>query len=211
MRREIGDVVGAHGGDVDRADLAAALDQPKNRALAGEAGLAALRALGHDILVAEVGFIGFDDLAGATQSLGAGVTQGLAQPMRHEPRRLVADAQHAVELVSADTFLAGAQQVHGVDPLVQRNLGTLQDGADGDRELLTAGVALDDTIAVRNAVKPGDTLDFATVRANRPVGPVDRLQMLTGSVVIEKGGVVHVAHGIVSCSASYRSNDALSR
>src|SRR3954454_14572485 len=91
---------------MDRAGLAAALDQRHHGALAGRAGLAALgertipalrRRLGL-ILVAEIGLVGLDDLARPTKAariVGRGVHR-LADAVRQEPSRLVGQAEHAV-------------------------------------------------------------------------------------------------------------------
>ena len=42
----------------------------------------------------------------------------LANAVHHEPRRFVADADHAVQLVRAHPFLAGAEQESGQKPFI---------------------------------------------------------------------------------------------
>lgn len=87
-------------GDVERAGASAAFDQGKDDLLADASDLARL-ALGHVLvgfLPADVGFVGFDDLAVATHR-GAVVGHGFADPMAHEPGGLVGDAERAVQLV----------------------------------------------------------------------------------------------------------------
>ena len=56
-----------------------------------------------------------------------------------------------MKLVGAHALLAGGQQVRSEKPLVERDLGALEHGANGDGELLAAGVALDSAGAVRLA------------------------------------------------------------
>ena len=46
-------------------------------------------------LLADVGFVGFHDLAGAAQRLDGCGRHGFTKPMGHEPRGLIGHAQHA--------------------------------------------------------------------------------------------------------------------
>src|SRR3954453_15451915 len=96
---------------MERAGLAAALDQRHHGALAGRAGLAALgertipalrRRLGL-VLVAEVRLVGPDHLALAAKAarIVGRARHGCTQTVRHEPSRLVRQAEHTVELVGA--------------------------------------------------------------------------------------------------------------
>jgi hypothetical protein len=128
---------------VERAGLAAALDQADHGALVRQAGLAALGALGHHVLVAEVGLVGLDDLALAAQAAGIVRRAVHRRPdaVRHEPRRLVRQVQHAVELVGADALLRRGHEVRCQHPLVQREMAALVDRPDGDGEVLAAGRA----------------------------------------------------------------------
>ena len=48
--------------------------------------------------------------------------------------------------------------MHGIDPLVQRDLGSLQHRADRNGKLLTAAVALDDAGTVCVTMQPRDIL-----------------------------------------------------
>ena len=52
-----------------------------------------------------------------------------------------------MELVGADALLGASKQVDRLQPLVQRNVAALEDGADRDRELLAAVTALADADA----------------------------------------------------------------
>ena len=64
------------------------------------------------------------------------------QAVHKKPRRFVADAQHTVDLMRADSLLAGGHKEQRGKPLGERNLAELEHGLDRDRELLTAGCAL---------------------------------------------------------------------
>src|SRR6266511_6472447 len=65
--------------------------------------------------------------------------------MQHEPRRFVADAQHAVHLMRGHSFFARAHQERRHQPLVERDMAAFEYRADHDGELAAAflGVALE--------------------------------------------------------------------
>src|ERR1035441_7560092 len=92
---------------IHRAQIPATLYEAKNLAIwlgmlrFSLAGLRRLR---------QVGFVGLDRLAFATNRTKGAVFHGLANAVRHEPRRLVGHAKRAADLMRADAFLAGAQQ-----------------------------------------------------------------------------------------------------
>ena len=102
----------AHGlggdvGDVERTGRPVALNQGHHlllgvcRQIAGQALVLMLVGF----LAADIGFVGFHELAFAAEGrLGARV-HSLADAMGHEPRGLVRHAQGAVQLVSADAHL----------------------------------------------------------------------------------------------------------
>src|SRR5207245_10024527 len=89
---------------------------------------------------ADVGSIYFNRPAERTER--AIMPHGFADAMIHKPRRLLGDAALAGYLMRADTFLATRHQVHGHQPLVNRNLALFHDGADAHRELFSATTAL---------------------------------------------------------------------
>jgi hypothetical protein len=88
--------------------------------------------------------VGFDGLAFSAKRARGGniVFHGLADAVRKEPRGLVGDAKHAVQLKRADALLGGGKQVSRIEPLVQGNVRSLEHGADRHRERLAALVAL---------------------------------------------------------------------
>src|SRR5947207_11983110 len=65
-------------------------------------------------------------------------------------------------------------------------MGTLEHGAHGYGELLAAALlaALVQALTVGFALKLVVAADHATVRADRTIGPADRLKIFAGSVII---------------------------
>lgn len=88
--------------------------------------------------VTELCFIGLHGAARATHGLRVAFHHGLANAMGHEPRNLVSDAEHAVELMRAHPFFGGGEQGRRQQPPVLRHFGTLEQGADADSELIAA-------------------------------------------------------------------------
>ena len=67
---------------------------------------------------------------------------GEADTMAKEPSGLVGHFQGAVHLMGADALLAAAHQVHGLQPLVKRDMAFFKNGAHAYREPATAIGAL---------------------------------------------------------------------
>ena len=89
--------------------------------------------------------------------------------MRHEPSGLVGDAEHTVQLVRGHALLGRAEKVSGKPPLGQRNLGALEHGADRNRELALAVVAIVQARTVR-LLTALDLGNLARRRRNRNAG-----------------------------------------
>src|SRR5262249_6840166 len=158
--------------DVERTGLTAALNKRKDRVLVTPT--ARLLALLHSGLGAKVRFVSLDDAAAGTHLRGVVGLPRLhrfAQAMLHEPCSFVRHAKRAVELVSRESFLARCHQIRGQNPLVERDLGALEYGADRDRKRLAAAITLVETRARRFARHLADFLGLAAVRAERSVGP----------------------------------------
>ena len=89
--------------------------------------------------------------------------------MLHEPRRLVRDLKRAVQLVGAKSLLAAADQMSGLEPLVQLDVAALEYRSDRDRELTlarpTAPQPCAATLYRRNSIKA------AAPRAKWSLGP----------------------------------------
>src|SRR3546814_472104 len=184
---------------MERTDTAAALDKGKGSLLTGAPDILWV-ALGNVLvllLAADEGFIGFNDLAGTAQRAGVGAfrAHGLTDTMGHEPSRLVGDAEHTMDLVRAHALLGRREHMDGQQPLVQRHLGALKDGADGDGELLAAGTAEPQTGPRALALDAAGIVDHAAVRADRTMRPADGLKMLAGRLLSLETRCSNVGHG----------------
>jgi hypothetical protein len=137
-------------------------------------------------LLADERLVGRHDLVGATQRRQGTVAHRLADAVRHEPRGLVRHAQRPHELVAADPPLAAAQQVRGLQPLVQRDVAGLEHRADRDGELALAGPAAAQALSA--ALHHRDPVLAAATRAHRTMRPQDRFQLREcGGLVVEIG------------------------
>ena len=66
---------------------------------------------------------------------------GEANPVHHEPCRLLRDTQSAAHFVGTDTVLGVDDEPDGNHPLVHAQSGILKDGSNLDGELLLAALA----------------------------------------------------------------------
>src|SRR3990167_8571315 len=140
----------------------------------------ALQALGlvlGSFLAADVRLVNLNDAAQHLQVRAA----RLAQPPEDEPCGLLRDADFLAELERADALTRGDEQVHRVEPLVQGNMGPLEDGPGPDGEVLFAGVA-----AVEAAFADGDPVTLGADRADRPLRPAARFQVHTRGLLIRE-------------------------
>ena len=121
----------------------------------------------------ELGFIAFDNLARATKRARIRRRRHrFAYPMAKEPRGFHAAIERPLNLAGADTFLAGRNELDGLQPKPQREMAVLEDRADPHREGLTAGVALAQAGARGLAVQPADLVARGlAMRADRAVRP----------------------------------------
>jgi hypothetical protein len=91
--------------------------------------------------------------------------------MAKEPRGFHAAIKHPLDLTGGDAFFASAKQVDYLQPQVQRQVAILENGADPDRKLAFAGVALKQARAGRLAVQSAYPRRLAAMRANRAMRP----------------------------------------
>lgn len=68
-------------------------------------------------------------------------TASLTYPMENEPCALLCDSNLFRQLQRTDALTGSNQQVHGIQPLVKRDMGTLKDGSRSDGEVQLAGIA----------------------------------------------------------------------
>lgn len=135
---------------------------------------------------------------------GRVVAAGFAKPLKHEPRGFLCHADLRVQLQAADALPRRNEQIHGIEPLVQRHLRPLKDRIRADGEVGQAGVT-----AVESALADADPLGFATGRAGGPVRPALRFEVEARAFLIGEhleqfeGGNCGLAH----CLARHALDD----
>src|SRR5262249_59486411 len=112
----------------------------------------------------------------------------LAQPVRHEPGRLVGHLQRAVQLVAADALLTRCEQVGRLEPFVQRHLAVLEYSADLAGELLLAVAAAAQTDPA--ALYGRDSINATTMRADRAIRPHNGFQPSDGGGLVMEVWIV---------------------
>ena len=105
------------------------------------------------------------DLDEAPQD-GRIVPAGFAEPLKHEPRGLLRDPNLLRQLKAGNALPGRDQQIHGVEPLVQRDMAALEDGRGADGEVRLTGVA-----AVAAALARGDPLGLVAGWTDGSVRP----------------------------------------
>jgi hypothetical protein len=95
----------------------------------------------------------------------------LANAVRQKPSGLEGHPKGAMELLGADALLAGTQQVHGLQPNVQRDVARLHDGANGRSEWLAARVAFAGSEPGRLPLQTPDPIALTTTRADGAIRP----------------------------------------
>lgn len=100
--------------------------------------------------------------------------------MGHEPRGFVAHAQDAHEFMVGNVVLRGREQVRGVDPLVERNVASLEYRSYSYAEGFLALPALVDAWARTLATQFVNAfgIGVATVRAERTSRPKQAFEVL---------------------------------
>ncbi len=150
-------------------------------------------------LAADISFIDLDRTAVRTAHLDEGSAfHCLANPVKHEPCRLLGNANSAVKFVTADPVFAVADHPHCRHPLVQPNRGILKDRADLDGELPFATIAEPQSARLHKRVR----VRAATGAGNLVFGPTEPLRILESSVwvtevnycLLESYGLFHLSH-----------------
>jgi hypothetical protein len=118
---------------------------------------------------ADKGFINFDD---AFEFGEVRTAAGFPQPMQNEPSRFLRDPDFLGKLHRGYALARRHKQVHGVNPLMQRNVAALENRAGADRKVFLALIA-----AVVAASPRRDPLAHAANRAARAIGPQPPLKV----------------------------------
>ena len=111
--------------------------------------------------------------------------------MGEEPRGFHAAPERALNLPSAHSLLAGANELDCLQPQMQREMAVLEYGADPHREGLAAGVTLSQAGTASFPSQATDSLVVAITSmgadgASRPQVGFDVCK--SGSFVVEMGG-----------------------
>lgn len=154
--------------DVEGTNAALAFNQRHNLLL-----LAAMTAFAKASGLAEGGFVRFYNPAAAraTEHIALTISHGQTDAMTHEPCGLEGHTQSAMELVSADAFLAGGDQVDCLQPQMQGNVTVFEDNADANSEGLAALIALVNAKASAITFQLANTLHRAATWARSAIWP----------------------------------------
>jgi hypothetical protein len=179
--------------DMEAAGGAAALHESQNSIFVAPSGAT----LGLAFLTTDKGFIRFHNLASAAHGLDTDNAHGLTQAMRHKPSSLEGNAQGPMKLIAADAFLAGAQQIHRLNPKPHRNVAGLENGPNLYGKLFAALIAFVKANAGCVAAHLADALGAAAMGAVRTVRPhVGFNPGVSGGFVVEGIGFDHgFGHG----------------
>lgn len=143
------------------------------------------------------------------KSISKALAHGFADTVAKEPSGFERDFQNAVKLGGRNALLAAADQVDCLQPLVQGQVAFLKDRPDANRELPMAGNlgALVEAVAFNafrvllgwlraNAGQLVVLVHVAAMRANRTLGPQDRLDMLERRGFVVEVGAGQDRHGL---------------
>ena len=149
---------------------------------------------------ADEGFVYLDFAARAAHLDERTSLHRKANPVQHEPCRLLSDAEGACHFVGTDSILAVRNHPNGDEPLVERQRGIFHDGPDLRGELPMAVDVLALPLALilqeHNVIATaGGADDFAV----RPAEPDHELDAVIGVCEVKDGllegfGLVHVSH-----------------
>src|SRR3954451_5160518 len=176
-----------------KPNLTSALNCPENDGLVAAppqrvALLGAVAVVPVAELAADVGLVGLHDPAQERRRL---VVHRGPDAVAEIPGGLVADSEHPLQLIGADALLRLAHDVDGEEPLPQRELGVVKEGAHTNAELIPATVAVE-LPALRN---PRDFVGVAarTFHAVRPAKLFKKVVALVlGAELFEELYEVHL-------------------
>src|SRR4051794_6591141 len=107
---------------------------------------------------------------------------GMPESVQHEPCGFLRDRDISCELRAGNTLLMRRDQVDRHEPLVQPDLGILEDRANLDRKPLPAVAAF-----MRPVIGKMVDFDRTAVRAERAVAPADRAEMINAGLLVREG------------------------
>ena len=147
--------------------------------------------------------------------IGASAPSRIASRMRcdmnHAALRVI--PKGAVKLVANMPFLDDGQSAIALQPDVQRDVASLEDGAHGHAERLAALVALVEADAGALALHLGDALNAAAMRADRAFRPQAAFdESISRFLVVEVlGGKTRFLHDRSPCPSYKQSRLGMAR
>ena len=151
----------------------------------------------------DIGFVDFDDAVELTHI----ATTGFPQPSENEPSGFLCDADFLGKLHGRYALPRRDDDVHGVNPFVKRDVGSLEDGPGAHRKFLATVTA--DIVAEPLALPRRDPFVAAAMRASHLPVPAPTLKILAGSLLIGehlkqlKSADCGLAHGACSLPSHY--------
>src|SRR5208282_1003089 len=124
-------------------------------------------------LPSDVALVYFDDAAQLVKVVVRATR--FAETLQHEPCRLLSNANLFSELQTGNALACGYEQVHRIEPLVQRDVAALEDRPCTDREIKGTGIA---AVEANLRLLP-DAVTALALGAERPVRPEPRFQIET--------------------------------
>ena len=170
-----------------QANIAAPLKSAENHCLIVQIAAANVAPFTADIR--------FVDLNDTSQQSRLGFIHRLADAMAKIPCCLIAHLDRALQLVGANTFLRLAHQIYSHEPLGQRQMRIVEDCTGGNRELVTASIAIE-LLAIFD---PRNLLAIAA-RALNAIRPAQGFEKRTALFIrIEVLEQLHQIHRLSSC------------
>ena len=161
-------------------DATATLTHPENGSLADRAAPTS-EFVGLVLVALQSAYERLVNLHDAAQFVGV-LAASLAEPLKHEPSRLLSDANFLRELERRDSLTGRNDQIHRIHPLVQRDVGALEDRPGTDGEVQLTGVA-----AVVAVLAGRDALFSLTLWTGDAVCPQAALKVGAGRFLIGEG------------------------
>lgn len=152
-------------------------DQPRHPRVPPASSVQLLRFVLVPLFPAHVGFVNLDDALQLRQVFSA----RLPETVQDEPGGLLRDANLFGELKAADALAGRDEQIHGVQPLVERDVRPLENRPGANGEVFGALVT-----AVVPALADGDPLTEPADRTAGTVRPQPPLQILAGRFLIRE-------------------------
>ena len=122
-------------------------------------------------------FIDFNDATARAKVEERVIAHCFTDAVRHEPSRFQGHTKSALQLVAAETLLAGTHQIDCLQPQVHGDVAAFKDSTDLDSEWLAARVALIHAYACGLTTHFAGAAGFAAMRAHPAIRPKARFHI----------------------------------